>query len=130
MPSASARFTTGSNMAYCSVTERLRFLRANVSVADPKIAMASRPSSSARSRPRSLGTRAGRRRPVASPPDAARPARTSSASPICGTHFAGTKDVVSIVCRPAASRRRMNSTFVAAGTTVFSFCRPSRGPTS
>ena len=44
MPSASARFTTGSNIAYCSVTERLRFCWANVSVADPKMAMAWRPS--------------------------------------------------------------------------------------
>ena len=35
-----------------------------------------------------------------------------------------------MVPRPAASSRRMNSTFVAAGTIVFSFCSPSRGPTS
>ena len=127
MPSASARSTTGSNIAYCSVTERLRFFCAKVSVAEPKIAIALSPSSCARSRPRSLGTRAGRRRPSPSAPS---PASTSSASPICGTHRAGTNDVVSIVPSPAASSRRMNSTLVAAGTIVFSFCRPSRGPTS
>ena len=30
--------------------------------------------------------------------------------------------------KPVAVRRRINSSFVAVGTTCFSFCSPSRGP--
>ena len=98
-----------------------------VSVALPKIATAPTPASSALSRPRSLGTSTGRRGPRPSSP---RSSSTSRASASCGTHVGGTKEVVSIVSRPAAARRRMNSAFTAAGTTDFSFWRPSRGPTS
>lgn len=35
-----------------------------------------------------------------------------------------------MVVRPVLASLSINSTFVANGTIVFSFCRPSRGPTS
>ena len=66
-PAARARVTVGSNMANCSSRLRLRLRWAKVSVALPKIAMWRQPSSSARSRPRSLGTSTGRSLPVSPP---------------------------------------------------------------
>lgn len=35
-----------------------------------------------------------------------------------------------MVCIPVLASRCISSNFVARGTVVFSFCRPSRGPTS
>src|SRR5579871_5716011 len=35
-----------------------------------------------------------------------------------------------MVFRPVSESRRMNSIFVSVGTICFSFCSPSRGPTS
>ncbi len=55
---------------------------------------------------------------------------TAALSPICGTHFGLTKLVTSISFSPAAWRRCTSSILTAASTACFSFCRPSRGPTS
>src|SRR3990167_1593637 len=55
---------------------------------------------------------------------------TSALSAICGTHFGLTKLVTSISFRPASCKRCTSSILTAAGTGCFSFCRPSRGPTS
>src|SRR3954462_9654320 len=55
---------------------------------------------------------------------------TPAASAICGTHFGETKLVTSISVRPASCRRCTSSILTAAGTGAFSFCKPSRGPTS
>src|SRR5215208_3769515 len=55
---------------------------------------------------------------------------TSALSAICGTHFGETKLVTSISVRPASCRRCTRPIFTSAGTGSFSFCRPSRGPTS
>src|SRR5687767_12442691 len=55
---------------------------------------------------------------------------TSVWSAICGTHFGETKAVASTAGSPASARRSMSSSFTAVGTSAFSFCRPSRGPTS
>src|SRR5688572_21873161 len=55
---------------------------------------------------------------------------TSVWSAICGTHFGDTKAVASTAGSPALARRSMSSSFTAVGTSAFSFCRPSRGPTS
>ena len=126
-PSARDRSTTGRNISTDSATVRLRFLRAKVSVALPNTATAPTPAARARSRPRSLGTSTGRRGP--SPSSPSRPS-SSSASASWGTQRGSTNDVVSTVDRPAADSRRTNSALTAAGTTVDSFCRPSRGPTS
>jgi hypothetical protein len=59
-----------------------------------------------------------------------RPAITSAWSAICGTHLGLTKAVASIVRWPQAARRRISSSLTAVGTLCFSFCSPSRGPTS
>ena len=55
---------------------------------------------------------------------------SSPASASWGTHFGCTKLVASTTGSPAASRRWMNSALASTGTMPFSFCRPSRGPTS
>ncbi len=81
----------------------------------PKTATCRSPFSSARSRPRSLGTSTGsRERGVA---EVGRPARSTSsaASASCGTQRGCTKLVASTTGRPASSRRRTNSAFVAVG---------------
>jgi hypothetical protein len=57
-------------------------------------------------------------------------AKTSALSAICGTHLGETKAVASIALSPAAARRWISSTLIAVETGFFSFCRPSRGPTS
>ena len=48
----------------------------------------------------------------------------------CGTHFGDTKAVASIAARPVALRRSMSATLTSVAIVAFSFCRPSRGPTS
>src|SRR6476661_750796 len=58
------------------------------------------------------------------------PRNTSLASASCGTHFGLTKLVASIVRRPVAERRSINAILSAVAMTLFSFCSPSRGPTS
>src|SRR5688572_26491172 len=58
------------------------------------------------------------------------PVKTSAASASCGTHFGLTKLVASMLSRPVAVSRSISSIFAAVGTSVFSFCSPSRGPTS
>src|SRR6188508_376656 len=58
------------------------------------------------------------------------PAITAALSLICGTHFGLTKLVTSIWLTPASCRRCTSSIFCAVVTGAFSFCSPSRGPTS
>jgi hypothetical protein len=58
------------------------------------------------------------------------PFSTAALSAICGTHFGLTKLVTSISRNPAACRRWTSSILTAASTICFSFCSPSRGPTS
>jgi hypothetical protein len=48
----------------------------------------------------------------------------------CGTHFGDTKLPASISLKPVCASLSINSIFVFNGMTVFSFCNPSRGPTS
>jgi hypothetical protein len=48
----------------------------------------------------------------------------------CGTHFGETKLVASTTDRPAPTSLCISWIFTDAGTLPFSFCRPSRGPTS
>jgi hypothetical protein len=48
----------------------------------------------------------------------------------CGTHFGETKEPASIVVNPVFASLSTSSIFVARGIVCFSFCNPSRGPTS
>ena len=57
-------------------------------------------------------------------------ARTSAASAICGTHFGLTNAVTSTTGSPARESRFTNATLSAVEIAAFSFCSPSRGPTS
>src|SRR6185369_10938176 len=58
------------------------------------------------------------------------PGITCALSAICGTHLGDTKLVTSISRTPASCRRFTRPIFTSAGTASFSFCSPSRGPTS
>src|ERR1700692_4647009 len=58
------------------------------------------------------------------------PRSTSSEFTICGIAFGDTKAPTSTVCSPAASSASMNAMRSATPIGVFSFCRPSRWPTS
>src|SRR6478736_9467106 len=58
------------------------------------------------------------------------PAITSAASAICGTHLGDTKLAASILRSPQSARRSISATLSAVGIMRFSFCSPSRGPTS
>src|ERR1700680_1297353 len=58
------------------------------------------------------------------------PRSTSSEVTICGIACGETKAPTSTVCSPAASSASMNAMRSATPIGVFSFCSPSRGPTS
>src|SRR5688572_20917225 len=58
------------------------------------------------------------------------PANTSAASASCGTHFGLTKLVASIVFSPVSDRRSISAILSRVAMIAFSFCRPSRAPTS
>ena len=47
-----------------------------------------------------------------------------------GTHFGETKEVSSISVKPALFNPLIKSFLISVGTKAFSFCSPSRGPTS
>src|SRR5215468_4855867 len=57
-------------------------------------------------------------------------AMTSAASAICGTHLGETNAVASTAGKPASESWSISAILVSVGTVAFSFCRPSRGPTS
>jgi len=48
----------------------------------------------------------------------------------CGTHLGETKEPASMVVNPVLASLSTSSILVARGTVCFSFCSPSRGPTS
>src|ERR1700737_178591 len=58
------------------------------------------------------------------------PRSTESEFTICGIAFGDTKAPTSTVRNPASTSASMNAMRSATLTGVFSFCRPSRGPTS
>ena len=55
---------------------------------------------------------------------------TAAASAICGTQVGETNAVASMVFKPAAARRPINSVLISLLTGNASFCKPSRGLTS
>src|SRR5690606_27686671 len=57
-------------------------------------------------------------------------ANSVSLSAICGTHLAETQEPTSIACKPVFIRSRIRFLRSSSVKGVFSFCRPSRGPTS
>ena len=109
-----------------SAIEQLMLRWEKASLAAPKITTSWAPAASAPSKPFMFGVSTEIRLPAGREMRA----MTSAASAICGTHFGDTKDVASSWRTPAASRRSHRSTFTSVETGCFSFCRPSRGPTS
>ena len=57
-------------------------------------------------------------------------ANSSSLCAICGTHFAETHEPTSIFLRPVLTKSKIRFLRSLSVSGVFSFCRPSRGPTS
>src|SRR5438094_1931464 len=127
-PASRARGRTRSSPVSDSSTERLTFLRLCVSEALRKTLISSRRSrsSSACSRPRSLGTST---ETLTSPGISAR-ARTSRASASCGMTSARTKLVTSRRLRPVRASSSTSRILSSVAMTSGSFWKPSRGPTS
>ena len=126
MSRARAAATTGAKRARLSAIELLMFFRENDSDAAPNTATSCAPAAAAASKPCMFGTSTG----YATPGLRRMRAITSALSAICGTHFGDTNAVASTAGRPASDRRSISSTLIAVGIVCFSFCRPSRGPTS
>src|SRR4051812_14464783 len=126
MAALRAAFTTGSNRARLSAIEQFVFLRENDSEAAANTATSVAPAARAASNPCRFGTSTGYE--VAGP--RLMRAITDALSAICGTHFGDTNAVASIAVKPVRVNRSISSTLMSVGTMPFSFCRPSRGPTS
>uniref|UniRef100_A0A1I8I5J7 Protein-cysteine N-palmitoyltransferase HHAT-like protein n=1 Tax=Macrostomum lignano TaxID=282301 RepID=A0A1I8I5J7_9PLAT len=94
--------------------------------AAPKTATSSAPAARAASKPRRFGVRAA----YTTPGFLEMPPSTASLLAICGTHLPDTKLPASIFVRPLADSRSTRRILAASGTGCFSFCSPSRGPTS
>ena len=126
MPWLRAASHTGAKRSIDSAIEQLMFFWLNASLAAANTTISSAFAASAPSKPFMFGTST----EYATP--ARRPMRSITCAPsaICGTHFGDTKLVTSMLGKPAAVRRSTSSTFTAAGIICFSFCSPSRGPTS
>ena len=126
MPWVAAAAKIGRARSMLSSMLQLMFLRENVSEAATNTATSSACAASAASKPFMLGVSTGYRVP------GLRWMRliTSAASAICGTHLGETNAVASIAGKPASARASISATFASVGTIAFSFCKPSRGPTS
>ena len=125
-PLSFAAFATGSKRAMDSAIEQLMFRCENASDAEPKITTSSAFAASAASKPCMFGVSA----EYSVPGRRSMPAMTSVLVAICGTHFGETNDAASMLVKPARDRRSTSSILTAADTASFSFCSPSRGPTS
>src|SRR4051794_23472559 len=127
-PASRARGRTRSRPASDSSIERLTFLRLCVSLALRKTLISSMRSrsSSALSRPRSLGMRTDT---LTSSGMSAR-SRTSRPSESCGMTSARTKLVTSMRFRPVRASSSTRRTLSSVAMTSGSFWKPSRGPTS
>src|SRR5450830_357563 len=58
------------------------------------------------------------------------PCMTSLEVAICGTHLGDTNEAASTLMKPAAVSLLTSSILTSAEMVSFSFCKPSRGPTS
>src|SRR5207248_7422569 len=109
-----------------SATEQLMLARENPSDADANTAITLASAARAASYPFSFGTSTWN----SLLGWCLTPRKTSSEPTICGIAFGDTKAPTSIVSRPAPTSASINAIRSATLTGVFSFCRPSRGPTS
>src|SRR6185312_1522100 len=126
MPCAFAAANTGAARSRLSSIEQLMLRRENDSLAATNTAISSARAASAPSKPFMFGTRTG----YATPGLRRMRAITSATSARGGTHLGDTKDVASTAAKPASDNMSMSRTLPSVATTAFSFCRPSRGPTS
>src|SRR5882724_5935548 len=120
-----ARATTGLKRSIDSASEQLILAREKPSEAEANTAITLAPACCEASYPFSFGTSTWN-----SPGRWLTPRNTVSEFTICGIAFGDTKAPTSTVCKPAPTSASMNAMRSAALTGVFSFCRPSRGPTS
>jgi uncharacterized membrane protein (UPF0136 family) len=121
-----AAAATGSKRAIDSAIEQLMFFCEKASLAAPKITTSSAPAAAAPSKPFMFGVST----EYSVPGRRVMPAITSAPSAICGTHFGETNDAASMLTKPASVSRLISATLTSVGTIAFSFCSPSRGPTS
>lgn len=114
-----------------SATEQFVFALLNPSLALTNTATSLTPCCIASLRPRAFGIRTGSCRRSFPRIDLTALLDSSvRASANCGICFGETRDVNSMVRRPAARSREIRSIFVDVGTCCLMFCSPSRGPTS
>ena len=105
------------------------FFRLWVSLAETPMQNISTPQASPRSSPFSLSTRPESDRPRRSCP-AVRRRNSASVSAICGTFSGCTNEPTWTMSTPAAIEPADPGDLLSVGTTCFSICSPSRGPTS
>src|SRR5882724_12899164 len=120
-----ARATTGLKRSIDSASEQLILAREKPSEAEANTAITLAPACCEASYPFSFGTSTWN-----SPGRWLTPRSTWSEFTICGIAFGDTKAPTSTVCSPAPTSASMNAMRAATLTGVFSFWRPSRGPTS
>ena len=125
-PSTSRRATIAASAAIWSATPAPWLRMPKPSVAQTTTLASSTLAAKARSQPRSFSTRPMRERPGAR----GSACIIASAPAICGTRRSLTNDTASIRRAPHDSSRRTNSTLSAGARIAFSFCKPSRAPTS
>src|SRR5882724_2765716 len=120
-----ARATTGLKRSIDSATEQLILAREKPSEAEANTAITLAPACCEASYPFSFGTSTWN-----SPGRWLTPRSTWSEFTICGIAFGDTNAPTSTVCSPAPISASTKAMRAATLTGVFSFCRPSRGPTS
>src|SRR5437879_5823258 len=126
LPCCLAACATSRKRSIDSAIEQLMFFCENASDAEPKITTSSAPAASAASKPFMFGVST----EYTTPGLRVMPAITSAEVAICGTHLGDTKEAASMLAKPACVRRLTSSILTSTGMVSFSFCRPSRGPTS
>src|SRR5579884_553533 len=126
MPSRCAIATTGRKFSRLCAIVVLMLCCVKLSLAAVNTAIACTPAAKARSMPFTLGTSTGYEVPARF----AMRVITSLASLNCGMARGLTNEVASTTGKPASASNSIKRIFCSVGMRAFSFCSPSRGPTS
>ena len=126
IPASFARSTAAWNPATLCAGVRFRFARLWATLAETFNFTFVQPQAMARSTPFTLAISAR----YSTPSFFSIPLNTSSVSAICGTALGLTKLPTSMTGKPARESSSMRAILSSVDTIFFSFCRPSRGPTS
>ena len=126
IPASKAAFTQSANPATLSSGVLFRFARLWPRLAETFSLTFLQPHAAARSTPRRFAINARSSTPGTFP----KARYNASVSAICGTALGLTKEPSSITGKPDAMMERASAILSARGSSAFSFCRPSRRPTS